>query len=86
MTSLQISLPEPIRAWIDEQVARGGYETVSAFVCALVSNAQKREAQDRLEALLLEGLDSGPPIEITPQYWDNLKQRARERLSGGEAK
>ena len=85
MTFLNITVPESVRTWIDEQVAKGGYETPSEFLCALLSDAQKRQAQDRLESLLLEGLDSGPPTEMTSDDWDRLKQRARERLSQREA-
>ena len=80
MTSLNISLPESMRAWIDEQIAKGGYGTASEFVRQLIREAQKREAEARLEALLLEGLESGPPIEVTPEYFRNLRERVAERL------
>jgi antitoxin ParD1/3/4 len=43
MTSLNISLPEPMRAWIDEKVARGGYATPSELVRELIREAQGRD-------------------------------------------
>lgn len=43
MTSLNISLPEPMRAWIDERVARGNYATPSELVRELIREAQGRE-------------------------------------------
>lgn len=86
MTSLNISLPEPMRVWIDEQVAKGNYGTASEFVRDLVRDAQKRQAQDDLESLLLEGLDSGPGTEMTSEDWERLKKRARERHAAREAK
>ena len=35
--------------------------------------------QQKLEALLLEGLNSGDPIEITPEYWENKRPQLLER-------
>lgn len=37
--------------------------------------------QERLEEQLLEGLDSGAPVEVTPEFWKGLKSRVRERAS-----
>ncbi len=85
MTSLNISLPESMRRWIDEQIAKGGYGTASEFVRQLIREAQKREAEARLEALLLEGLESGPPTEMTQADWAALKDRVVRRLSDGTA-
>lgn len=73
MTSLNISLPEPLRAFVDEQVAHGGYSTASEYVRELIREAQRRRAQERLEAQLLEGLDSGEPMEVTPEYWERKR-------------
>jgi antitoxin ParD1/3/4 len=81
MASLNISLPDPMRVWVEQKVARGGYGTVSELVRELIREAQKREAQERLETLLLEGLDSGPSIETTDEYWQSLRARVAERLA-----
>lgn len=86
MSSLNISLPEPMRAWIDQQVAKGGYSTASEFLRELVREAQKREAQERLERLLLEGLDSGEPIELTDERWERLRKRVSARVQQGVPK
>jgi antitoxin ParD1/3/4 len=45
----------------------------------LIRQDQKRRTDDRLEALLLEGLNSGTPLEITPEYWDNKRRQLIER-------
>ena len=80
MTTLNISLPEAMRAFIDEQIAKGGYITASEYIRQLVRAAQKRQAQERLEELLLEGLDSGEPTPMTAQDWDDIRRQALERL------
>jgi len=74
MTSLNISLPEALRQFVDEKVKSGGYGTASEYIRELIRHAQKQEEeQERLEALLLEGLDSGPGIEVTPEFWKELR-------------
>jgi antitoxin ParD1/3/4 len=65
VTSLNISLPDPMKKFIETEVKRGGYSTPSEYVRALVRAEQKRKAEDRLEALLLEGIESGKPIPRT---------------------
>ncbi len=56
MTTLTISLPDSLKAFIDKQMAAKGYGNVSEYFRTLVRDAQAREEEARLEALLLEGL------------------------------
>ena len=78
-TSMNISLPEPMKAFVDDLVQSGGYGSASEYIRELVRRDQKERSQDRLEALLLEGLDSGDPIAVTPEYWDKLRQELAAR-------
>jgi len=75
MTTLNISLPEPMRAYVAQQVAQGGYSTASEYIRQLVRQDQKRAARERLEFLLMEGVESGPPIEVTDQYWTEKRAK-----------
>jgi len=52
--------------------------TVSAYVERLVSADQV--AEEELESLALEGLSSGPPIEVGPGYWEEKHRRLDEQL------
>jgi len=52
--------------------------TVEAFVERLVSAEQR--AEDELEALALEGLNSGEPIQVGSSYWENKHRQLDERL------
>jgi antitoxin ParD1/3/4 len=74
MASLNISLPKNLREYIETQVRQGGYSTPSEYLRALIREDQKRKAAERIEALLLEGLASGEPIEINQAFWE--KKRA----------
>ena len=58
MTTVTISLPDSLKAFIDAQIATKGYGNVSEYVRSLLREAQAKEAEARLEALLLEGLAS----------------------------
>jgi antitoxin ParD1/3/4 len=79
MTSLNVSLPESMREWIDDQVKKGGYGTASEFVREVIREAQKNKARQELEAKLLAGINSGPAIEVNKAYWDRLKKQASSR-------
>jgi antitoxin ParD1/3/4 len=77
---LNVSLPEELSRFIDEKVATGEYGTAGDYIRTLIRQAQERERDDaRLKALLLEGLDSGPGIEVTPEFWKELRAEAMER-------
>ena len=45
MTTMNISLPEEMKAFIDAQIAREGYATASEYLRALIREAQKRQAK-----------------------------------------
>ena len=75
MTSLNISLPDPMKKFIETEVKRGGYSTPREYVRALVRAEQKRLAEDHLEQLLIEGLESGPATEMTRKDWDDIRRR-----------
>ena len=86
MTSLNISLPDSLREWIDTLVARGGYGNASEYVRELIRQDQKRRDEERLDRLLLEGRESGEPVEVTPEFWKRLRQDAVARAKELKAK
>jgi len=46
----------------------------------LIGKDQRRRTQERLESLLLEGLNSGEPIPVDEKFWADLKSEALERI------
>ena len=46
----------------------------------LLRDARKRKAEQRLEQLLLEGLESGQPTEMTKKDWDDVRRQALSRI------
>jgi antitoxin ParD1/3/4 len=80
MTSLNVSLPKTLKKYVEAQVKEGGYSTPSEYVRALVREDQKSKAEEKLETLLLEGLNSGEPIEVTPEFWRERRRELLKRL------
>ena len=79
MASMNISLPQSLKDYVEDRVSVGGYSTPSEYLRELLRQDQKQRTEDKLETLLLEGLESGEPIEITPEYWENKRKRLVER-------
>jgi antitoxin ParD1/3/4 len=82
MKTLTISLPESLKEFIEREVETKGYGNVSEYIRGLLRDAQKKESDARLEALLLEGL--APPdqdIPLSRQFWVELKADAKQILS-----
>lgn len=76
MSTMNISLPDALKDFVDEQVSRRGYGTSSEYVRELI-----RKDQDRmhLRNLLLEGAASKPGKSVGPDYFDGLRQLAGKR-------
>ena len=85
MTTVTISLPESLKEFISVQVARGGFGTVSEYFRCLIRDDQKRKAQEKLEGLLLEGLQSGAS-EMTPEDWADIRREVRKRHEARDLK
>jgi antitoxin ParD1/3/4 len=77
MTTVTISLPESLKAFLDRQMATRGYGNVSEYFRSLLRDAWKEEEETRLESLLAEGLAGGEDIPLTPEFWSDLKAEAR---------
>lgn len=79
MSTMNISLPDSLKAFVDEQVNQRGYGTSSEYVRELI-----RKDQDRvqLRELLLAGAASAPGSPADASYFEGLRARVRTRRSG----
>ncbi len=77
---MNISLPERLRAFVDEQVSQRGYGTSSEYVRELI-----RKDQDRLQlrSLLLAGAASAPAAPADVNYFEGLRDRVRKTAKAG---
>jgi antitoxin ParD1/3/4 len=75
MNDIRISLSDSSKAFVDAQLAERNYASVSECIDAAVQAKAKADAQEKLEALLLDGLESGDAEPWTDENWDTLKRR-----------
>ena len=81
MASLNISLPDPLKAYVEERVAEGDFGTPSEFIRNLIRQ-DKEQRRSRLEAELLDALQTAE-IPVHPQELNgrSLVSVLREKLA-----
>ena len=79
MQSMNISLPEPLKQFVDGQISEGRYSSASEYVRELIRADEKAKLHARLEARLLEGL-VGEETMFTAEAWMKLRRDARAAL------
>lgn len=72
---MNVSLPDEMKAFVEERVAAGGYATSSEFLRELIRHEQER---DRFRRLLLEGANSSVRVVADRDFFDSLRQRVAE--------
>ncbi|MDP2795577.1 MAG: type II toxin-antitoxin system ParD family antitoxin [Sulfurisoma sp.] len=79
MSTMNISLPDSLKSFVDEQVSQRGYGTSSEYVRELI-----RTDRDRLHlrSLLLDGAASPLAAPVDDAYFDGLRERVRHRARG----
>ncbi len=78
MATLNISLPNQLREFIDIRVSSGEYQSASDYLRDLI-----RHDKEEIEQLLVEGIDSGKP---KPVDMEAIKKRAKTILNSKEGK
>jgi antitoxin ParD1/3/4 len=78
---MNISLPDPMKQYVEERVSAGAYSSASEYVRELVRADQKRHAKEELEQILLNAMNSGDPFEVTPEMLEDVKQKLRVRAA-----
>ena len=74
MSTMNISLPASLKAFVDEQVSSRGYGTSSEYVRELI---RKDSEAQRLRSLLLVGAASPPTTPADANYFNQLRERVR---------
>ncbi len=75
-----VPVPHELDRRVKLRLETGGFSTIAEYVRGLL-RADVERVDRRLEALLLEGLDSGEGIEITPEFWERRRKELNERLA-----
>ena len=76
MSTMNISLPDTLKGFVDDQVSQRGFGSSSEYVRELIRKDQDRA---QLRSLLLEGAESPVVAEANQSYFDSLRDRIRQR-------
>ncbi len=74
MASMNVSVPDPMRDWVERRIESGQYASVSDYVRDLIRRDQeKTDAQQALVAALIEGERSGVSARRIPEILAAVK-------------
>ena len=79
MNTMNIAIPAQLKSFVQRQIERRGYSSVSEYVRDLIRGDQERQAIAALETEILKGLDSGPSTPMTKQDWQDIRTEVRRR-------
>jgi antitoxin ParD1/3/4 len=81
MNTMNIAIPKQLKSFVQRQVERRGYSSVSEYVRDLIRGDQESQAIAMLEAEFLKGLESGPSTPMTQQDWQEIREEVRRRVA-----
>lgn len=74
-TSIHVSLPRPLKRWVERQVKAGDFGTASEYVRSVLRNERSR-----LEDALVRGARS-PKLRMSDTEWERLHDEVRSRVA-----
>lgn len=78
MTNFNISIPESMQEFVQQQIISGNYNNASEYILHLIQNHQQQSTE--LEIMLNEGIESGSPIEVTESWWEQKRSMLLEKF------
>ena len=81
MATMNISLPDEMKTFVEDQAAKEGFGTTSEYLRSVIRDVQKRQAKQAFEAKLREALESGPAEPMTREDWEEIEREGLERLA-----
>ena len=73
-TSIYISIPEPLKAWVSQQAELRGFGNEAEYISDLIERAKAASMRKaEIEQHLLESIASGPAEPKTQKDWDDIR-------------
>jgi antitoxin ParD1/3/4 len=79
--TMNISLTNDLKSFVDTRIARRGYSSASEYVRDLIRRDEERASEERFKSLIEEGLNS----PLMPEDF-NLKSYLDDRLKQAKVK
>ena len=84
MATMNVSLPDPMKEWVERQARSGRYSNASDYVRDLIRRDQERaDRLAELRRLITEGLDSGVSERSMAEVLEAARQQARNARDHG---
>jgi antitoxin ParD1/3/4 len=85
MATMNISLPDEMKAFVEVQATQKGFGTVSEYIRAIIRDVQKQSLEiETLDALLLDGINSGAGTPLVKSDWERIRREGAKLI--GERK
>lgn len=86
MPTMNISLPDSMKQYVEDQVAAGEYSSASEYVRELVRTDQRRQAKDALERSLIQAMAEGEAVEADDAWWVALRKDVAKKVTQPKAR
>ena len=77
MTTINVSLPDSMTEWVEEQALAGRYRDAAEYIQALIS--QEQEKQQRIQRMQ-KLMDTGRASGVSEASMDDIEAKARAQL------
>jgi antitoxin ParD1/3/4 len=85
MATMNISLPDEMKAFVEVQASQKGFGTVSEYIRAIIRDVQEQSVErEMLGAVLVEGINSGPGTPLAKSDWERIRREGAKLI--GERK
>ncbi len=81
LTTINVSLPVHMRAYIEQRVKADGFGSISDLIRALLREDQVRRLQQELETRLLGALEGGEATPMTAADWNDIKEVVKTKIA-----
>lgn len=78
--TINISIPDTMKAEVEEIIANEGYGNTSEFFRDLVRDYLKKRQKQKLEAILIEAVENGNFTKLSKTDFEEIKERGLDRL------
>ncbi len=83
---MNISLPAPLKLWIEQQVDERGYSTASEFVRDVMRREQEQAARSAIDARLVAAIDSGESTPMTANDWRRIRSEGLKQAQNSKSR
>lgn len=79
MTTVSLNLSEELQRFVIGQAEAGQFDSPAEYIEALIERA--KNGKEKLDLLLIEGLDSGDPIPLDTNEWSRIRHEEEQQPS-----